>query len=190
MKERILLIEDDPQQSSSIKAAIERRYRDLEVEVLETESEFCDRLAVLRVQDPKPRMVICDVMLPWSFPDPDAPIAPADVQEGTFRKAGLRCWRRFRRHKHLESVPWIYFTVLDERTIEYEAHSDNRTGYAQKSSSIKPLLEEMEEYLHVDDDWTETDEQVTQRLLSSPKMRNILLDGLSAPISDCATSLP
>lgn len=177
------MIEDDPQQSASIKAAIESHYRNVEVELLETESEFCNHVAKMPVGETRPHIVICDVMLPWAFPDPNAPEAPPEVVAGTFRNAGLRCWRRFRQREDLRSVPWIYFTVLDEKTIEFENHHDDRTGYVQKSGSIEPLLEEMEE-------WSETDEQVLQSLTFSPKMREILLDGLNTPLAECATSLP
>jgi CheY-like chemotaxis protein len=189
MKDVILLVEDDPQQSASIKAAVERHCRNAEVELLETESDFYARLAAITGSGTRPRMVICDVMLPWAFPDPDAPKAPPDVERGTFRKAGLRCWERFRQLDDLRRVPWIYFTVLDEKTIGFETHSDERTGYVQKAGSIAPLLQEIDEYLHVDDQWAETDDQITQRLVDSPRMRRILLDGLHASLTDCATSL-
>jgi CheY-like chemotaxis protein len=191
MKDIIFLIEDDPQQSASIKAAIERRYRNAEVELLETESEFCNRIAELPAGGGRrPRIVVSDVMLPWAFPTSNTPEVPTEVVEGTFRKAGLRCWNRFRQREDLRQIPWIYFTVLDEKTIEFEKHSDEQTGYAQKSNQIDPLLDEMEEYFHLDGNWTETDDQVTEKIITSPKMRRILLNGLNTPLSDCVTSLP
>ena len=190
MKDLIILIEDDPQQSASIMGAIKRRYRNTEVQLFETENAFCRRLPEIVGGEPVPRMIISDVMLPWEFPEPDAPSPPEEVTGGTFRKAGLRCWERFRKRHDLKSIPWIYFTVLDAKTIEFDTYSDDRTGYTQKSGSIEPLLERMEEYLHLDDKWTQTDEQVTQSLASSPKMRKILLDGLNTPLADCASSLP
>jgi CheY-like chemotaxis protein len=190
MKDIILLVEDDPQQSASIKAAVERHWRNADVELLETESDFYSRATAIAVAGAKPRMVICDVMIPWAFPDPDAPKAPPEVQEGTFRKGGLRCWKRFRQIEEFRQVPWIYFTVLDEKTIGFEEHSDERTGYVQKAGSIEPLLEEIDEYLHMDDQWEESDEQVTKKLTASPKMRKILLDGLNIPLADCSPLLP
>lgn len=190
MKDLFILIEDDPQQSATITTAIEGRYRNALVELLETESEFCERVDKMALGEARPRMIISDVMLPWAFPEPNAPAVPHEVEQGTFREAGLRCWERFRKRPDLKTVPWIYFTVLDETTIDYEAHSDERTGYVQKAGSIEPLLQEIEEYLHLEDNWTETDEQVTQSLTASPKMRKILLEGLNTPLADCATSLP
>lgn len=115
MKTHFILIEDDPQQLESIKLAIERHYPGVEVQTLETESDFYDHLAQIPKFDERLRMVICDVMLPWAFPSVDAPLPPADVIKETFRKAGLRCWKKFRQREDLRSVPWIYFTVLDEK---------------------------------------------------------------------------
>lgn len=188
MKTQFILVEDDPQQSETIKSAIERRYRDVEVELLETESDFCNRLATIPVRGERPRMVICDVMLPWAFPSADAPLPPSDVSAGTFRKAGLRCWERFRQREDLRSIPWIYFTVLDETTIDLKSHSDERTGYAQKAGSIEPLYAEIEEFQ--DGAWSETDDDVSNKMMALPKMRKILLEGLNTPLGNCATTLP
>lgn len=187
MKTHFLLIEDDPQQSETIKSAIKRRYRDVEVELIETESDFCNRLAKISVLGEHPHMVICDVMLPWAFPSPDAPSPPSDVVTGTFRKAGLRCWERFRRREDLRSIPWIYFTVLDEKTIDLQSHSDEKTGYAQKAGSIEPLYAEIEEFQ--DGDWPETADEVSNKLMALPKMRKVLLEGLDTPLGKCATTL-
>jgi hypothetical protein len=190
VNKRIVLVEDDPQQSASIKAAIERRYRSAEVKLLETESEFYGFLAALPVGGAGLGMVVCDVMLPWSYPEPHAPVIPPEAREGTFRKAGLRCWGKFRERTDLRGIPWIYFTVLDEKAVEFEKYSDEQTGFAQKGSSIEPLFDEMEDFFHADDPWLEAEEQAARTLTDSPKMRKILLEGLSTPLADCATSLP
>lgn len=184
----ILLLEDDPEQARSIKGAIERRFSNVQVVAEETESEFYQRLHSLATGHDLPLAVIADVMVPWAYPDPDAPVPPDDVRVGTFRKAGLRCWARFRSHASLKEVPWVYFTVLDDETIEFDAHSDARTRYVQKSGSIQPLLEELEEFK--DPHWSETEDQVTEKLARSPTMRRILLAGMQTPLKDCATTLP
>jgi DNA-binding NarL/FixJ family response regulator len=190
MKGHIILIEDDPQQSASIKAAIERRYQNAEVELLETEAEFYKRVEAAPSGGVRPRMIVCDVMLPWAHPDPGAPAPGPEVIEGKFRKAGLRCWVKSRESKELKSTPWVFFTVLDQSTIEFATHSDERTGYARKGPSIEPLLKEIEECLHLDDEWRESEEQVTKDLLASPRMRKILLAGLKTPLENCAIDLP
>jgi CheY-like chemotaxis protein len=183
MKETVYLVEDDPQQSATIKDAIERRYNNIKVELLETESEFRECLDSLATHQKPPRLVICDVMLPWAFPAPNAPPPPPEVEKGTFREAGLRCWERFREVPAYKEIPWIYFTVLDVNTIDYTHHSDGKTGYSQKSGSLNPLFVEIEEF--EDQDWKESAEEVSRRLLEIPKMRKILVDGLNTPLSEC-----
>jgi len=188
MKTLILLIEDDCQQSETIKRAIERRYQSVSVELIESESDFCQRLHSLPDSKRKPRVVICDVMLPWASPAPDAPTQPREVAEGTFRKAGLRCWARFREHQDLRSVPWIYFTVLDEKTIDLKSYSDDKTGYVQKAGSIEPLFAEIDEFQ--DNAWPDTDEDVSSKLMASPNMLKLLLTGLNTTLDDCLVGLP
>lgn len=188
MKTHFILVEDDPQQSETIQSALKRRYRDAEVELVETESEFYERMDAIPTLGERPHMVICDVMLPWAFASNDATPPPPDVAAGTFRRAGMRCWERFRKRPDLCSVPWIYFTVLDEKTIDLKSHSDARTGYVQKAGSIEPLYAEIEEFQ--DGDWLETPDGVSKKLMALPRMRRILLDGLNAPLDSCANSLP
>jgi hypothetical protein len=190
MRDRVILVEDDPEQSASIKAAVRARYRNAEVEILETEGELYRRVASLPPGGGDLRMVICDVMLPWAYPDRGSPKPPQEVVEGTFRKAGVRCWRKLRQRQDLRDIPWIYFTILDERAFEFARYSDDRTGYAQKANSIEPLLDEMGECFRAGDPWLESDEHVTGAFVGSPKMRSILLEGLGTPLAHCATSLP
>jgi hypothetical protein len=186
-----MLIEDDPQQSQSIIAAVERHCEGagVKVELVETEADFYSRVSGMRREGTRPCMVVSDMMLPWAHPKPDAPKPPPEVVEGTFHKAGSRCWSEFRKWEDLRAIPWIYFTVLDGKTIEFERYSDDQTHYARKGSSIEPLLEKVEERL-LDAVWEESDEQVTQSLTAPPRMRGILLAGLKAPLEDCTASLP
>lgn len=146
MKSLALLIEDDPQQSETIKEVVESRYRNLEVKWIETESDFYNYLESLTEDEKLPSVVICDVMLPWAFPAPGSPHQPMEVTKGTFRKAGLRCWKKFRQQEAASSIPWIHFTVLDKKTIDFNNNSDSKTGYAEKAGSIQPLIAEMERF--------------------------------------------
>ncbi|MCX6878529.1 MAG: hypothetical protein NTW21_32650 [Verrucomicrobia bacterium] len=150
MKDVILLLEDDPQQSAIIMAAVERQCPNAEVELLETESDFYARIDRITPDGSRPLMVISDVMMPWAFPDPAAPAPPRAVVEGTFRNAGFRCWEQFRQRDDMRCVPWIYFTVLEDKTIECVKYTDERTGYVHKGNSIEPLLQKIDEFLKQD----------------------------------------
>jgi CheY-like chemotaxis protein len=187
MKAHILLIEDDPQQSESIKRIIENNFKGVSVTLLETECDFYIAIQHITSQENLPSLVICDVMLPWTFPSPDAPSPSHDIVKGTFRKAGLRCWKRFREREAFKNIPWIYFTVLDEQTIDLKSHRDEKTVYTQKAGSIDPLIEQIKSFQG--NHWPETADEVSKKLLNSPTMRNILLAGLSLPLSDCLENL-
>lgn len=190
MQTDIILIEDDPEQSEGIRRSIMEHRPDTKVIVLETESDLYARINAIPVDSPHPSLVVSDVMFPWASPDPDAPVAPAEVIKGTFRNAGTRGWARFRSRKDLRSVPWIYFTVLDVKTIDFKGHSDARTVYVHKGGSIRPLLEQIDNFLLLDQRWDESDEQVTQRLSESPAMRGILVNALTMSLDDCQPILP
>ncbi|MCX6724068.1 MAG: hypothetical protein NT155_02735 [Candidatus Staskawiczbacteria bacterium] len=177
----IILIEDDPQQALAIMSAVNRRFTDFAVRLVETESEFYEFIARLPAQGEKPIMVISDVMLPWAFGETPIP-KPQGVEEGGFRMAGTRCWKKFRQREDLRQIPWIYFTVLDDQTIEFAQNHDEKTGYVQKGKSIEPLLMEIE-------DWLETDESATEALASSTTMRKALEAGLATSLSDCSPEL-
>ena len=146
MDNYIILIEDDPPQLEQNKKVLEKAFPELKVETLETESDFYGAVEGM-TEKKKPRAVLCDVMLPWSFPAPDAPQAPKTVMSEGFRKAGVRCWKLFRSKSCLREVPWIYFTILDELTIEYAQNRDAHTRYIKKTKDIEPLLREVATFL-------------------------------------------
>lgn len=189
MTETIYLIEDDPMQSESIVAALQKRFGKMKIELFETESEF--RKSIPSFQNPEFRsaLVISDVMLPWAHPSPNSPPLPEDVEKGTFRKAGVRCYQEFRKVESLRDTPWIFFTVLDDKSINFSEFKDKKAHYIQKSASIAPLLKEIHDALELDREWTDSDETVTDSFLRS-KMRSILIEGLSTPLNACIAALP
>ena len=128
-------------------------------------------------------------MLPWIFPELVTPDIPDEVKVGTFRKAGLRCWKWFRQYPCFQRVPWIYFTILDDVTIEFSKHADLLTGYVQKAGSIKPLFEEMEELLTASGPWEATETEVTAELTASPEMARRLREGMAESVGEDARVL-
>ncbi|MEN9614432.1 MAG: hypothetical protein RLZZ347_739 [Candidatus Parcubacteria bacterium] len=177
MKPFILLVEDDPQQAESIKRAIERHFPQYTVVVVDTEYAFRTRVDELARAASIPRMVVCEVMLPWEYPNPTTPDVPPEVREGTFRKAGTRCWKYFRQKTEFQRVPWIYFTVLDDVTIEFVQHSDLLTSYVQKSGSILPFLKDMGDILLFSGLWNQTEQGIPDQPGASPEMMRILREG-------------
>lgn len=173
----ILLVEDDPQQAESISRAIQKRFPQYAVKVVDTEYTFRTYVEEMVRIASIPQMVICEVMLPWEYPEPVTPDTPPEVKEGTFRKAGLRCWRYFREKVEFQRVPWIYFTVLDDITIEFAQHADLLTSYVQKSGSILPFLEEMEDMFAFSGLWKRAEQGTIDQHGASPEMMRILRAG-------------
>ena len=177
---RVVLVEDDPEQANSIKACIMRHLVDVDVEVIEDESDFCEWLARLAPGDPAtPVLIVSCIMMPW---DSERLTDPPEASKD-FRWAGLRCWKRFRERADLKNIPWIYFTVLDELTMQFEKNHDMFTGYAQKSGSIDPLLLEIDSILAFAS-------EVAEDPAFGLKMQEILRKGMSTPFEECQTRLP
>lgn len=178
----IILIEDDPIQSETIRYALQKRFRGIEIVVVETESDFRTGLSGI-LGAKRPKAVVSDVMLPWCHPSPESLPAPKEVIKGTFRSAGTRCHDWFR--KQFEDVLWVYFTVLDEETIGFKKHSNQFTRYAQKSGSLDSLVKQIEEFYRVDQSWNETPEGLIAKLSFKPSILDHLQSQFRIPWEEC-----
>ena len=143
MNKPILLIEDDPQESSGMKTAIERHFTGFEVQIVETEHEFRQTLAGLGEDCPW-SLVISEAMITWAFADPDQPEPPPEVKLGTFKQGGTRCWSEFRRKFPRGDIPWVYFTVLNKEHFNFPEFSGKRTFYMNKSLSWRQIQRTIE----------------------------------------------
>jgi len=112
----ILILEDDPRMGEWLAEQLERRAgKDRSrIEILETESEFRKEwLSEFREKRrQKPRVIVIDVMLPWTQPAPDQPARPLDVIEGGHVRAGLRCRAEIAEAEGLKDVPVILYSSL------------------------------------------------------------------------------
>jgi len=123
----ILIMEDDPRMGDLLKDKLLQRLgeRSGGIEILETESEF--RLAWLNEyregRRQTPRVIVIDVMLPWTQAAPDQPARPVDVIEGGHVRAGLRCRAEIAQIEGLKNVPLILYSSLtadDLRKLGWE----------------------------------------------------------------------
>lgn len=182
----IILVEDDPQQSSSIEETIRQHYPEYTVVAIDTEKDF---RAYLESSSAEIQLVICDVMIPYQYPEEKDVGKPMPQPFGTFVKAGARCWQEFRKKTDYEHVPFLYFTVLTDKHFDYATHSDTQTHYLQKSGSVKPLMERIGLILQTSEAWERLEEEETERLASSPKDTKKLLAGRNTPLRDCYTEI-
>jgi CheY-like chemotaxis protein len=139
-----LLLEDDPNQYETVKAFLEKGVRTVvdEVILVTNESDFNKVLSeIMSSPEQVPTFVVSDVMMPWTSIDEIATNPPpSDVREGTFQRAGIRCWRRFREVEAARRTPWVFFTVLDEDHLLADNDGwDRFTGYVSKSAPLSDL---------------------------------------------------
>jgi hypothetical protein len=115
----ILLIEDDHLQAQAIQSGLrrllEQDFPHLVFETISTESDFYAKFGELANRGF--HAVIIDVMLRWADPSPNMPEPPAEVVEGGFFRAGVRCKQRLESDERTSSIPTIVYTVLDDSRL-------------------------------------------------------------------------
>src|SRR5262249_39742882 len=142
-----------------------------------------------------PDLVICDVMLPYDFPRPDASDPSPEIKklgQDAFRRAGVRLWQRFRssRAEALHHVPWIYHSVLQRKSMGYEDNHDAKTYYVGKDQSFEDLLCIPKNiFAEIDANWEEPDEVESRRLQDSLRMKQRLLIAFNTPLTECFDAL-
>lgn len=185
-----LLLEDDPAQFETVRKFLETHFQSIVEEVIlaKTESDFVQILEqVSKFPDQHPDFVVSDVMMPWTTVDEIATNPqPQDVEVESYQAAGTRCWKRFRKLKATESVPWVFFTVLEEDRLRNSSVSwDQFTGYVNKDKQLITLAEAIEELTNIDWAWEESDEMENERVKSSSNFRRILIEGLDESLGNC-----
>ena len=137
----IIVLEDDPHQSETLKENLQKAFPNLGIVMLATEWEFRD--AIDRMDATEIACVILDAMVPWSFPSENMPVPPKEVQEGGIYLAGKRCadlvFRKFG-----AEVPICVRTVLNQTDagISDKDHA-NFQQKAPNNGELNKLLGEL-----------------------------------------------
>jgi CheY-like chemotaxis protein len=135
----ILVVEDQFVQADLICENLEKEFPDSVIEQIDTESEFRYRLDAIAMNPPD--VIVMDVMLPWTEPDPVMPPTPEDVLNAGFNRAGLRCAKLLAENDLTKGIPVIVYTVLEEFDLERELRNDHRNVvYLRKDSDPDPLF--------------------------------------------------
>src|SRR5580658_739117 len=114
----IVLLEDDPDWESQARAALEWAFAEtLQLELIETESQFVEELENGAFVRRPPDLFVIDVMLPWDIPGPRMRPAPKGVSEDGFYRAGVRCQRRLAEISGLAQVPVVFWTIVAQDDI-------------------------------------------------------------------------
>jgi CheY-like chemotaxis protein len=135
----VVVVEDDHHQTAPLGEHLTAAFAPVTVEALASEEDF--RAALPRFARQPPDLVVLDVMLRWSFPRPNRPEPPADVVEGGYYRAGLRCAKLMLADQRLRSVPVVLHTILEVADLERDGEKlpPNAT-YVGKSSDLDVLV--------------------------------------------------
>jgi len=137
----ILILEDDPRMGDWLKQQLERRLGEdnCRIEILETESEFrqtwLDEYCGKR--RPAPRVIVIDVMLPWTHPAKNQPARPLEVIEGGYIRAGLRCQAEIVKIEGLKNLPVILYTSLTQDDLNKLKWEESDVLYVSKDDGEK-----------------------------------------------------
>jgi CheY-like chemotaxis protein len=135
----VVIVEDDHLQTAPLTEHLNAAFAPVTVEALASEEDF--RTALPRFAQRPPDLVVMDVMLRWNFPRPNRPKPPADVVEGGYYRAGLRCVKLMLADEALRSVPVVLHTILEVGDLERDGETlPPNTTYVGKTSDLDVLV--------------------------------------------------
>ena len=136
----IICVEDDHLQFDSISKKIRQAFPGVTIEGIKTEKDFRDKMADFARKPPD--VFIIDVMLRWTDPSPKMELAPKEVAEGGFFKAGLRCLQRLVSQEETKNIPVIFYTVLEKNNLEEDLkHIYGKFDFLEKDSDLSSLIQ-------------------------------------------------
>jgi len=142
----ILIIEDDHVQHTWLSDTLSLTFPDLEVEVIETESEFIENFQ--RLEANPPTIIIIDIMLRWTNPSPSMPVPPVR-KTPSFYEAGLRCYDLIKNSPNMLNTSVIFYSVLGEEDLSSLFKSvGGNIIHLKKETETSPLLNQIKRLLN------------------------------------------
>ena len=138
----IIVLEDDPHQSETLKENLIKAFPNLGIKLLATESEFREAIDGLKAADIA--CVILDAMVPWSFPSENMPIPPQEVQEGGVYLAGKRC-ADYVVARFSKTVPICVRTVLNQ--VDAGITEKDHAQFQEKAPSNGELIKTLQKLM-------------------------------------------
>jgi CheY-like chemotaxis protein len=138
---KIVVVEDDYLDREWIEGELRDHFRGAEIELIETERKFRERLEHLAHHPPS--IIIFDIMLQWDTPHEGQKVenVPKQVQEDGVYTAGLRCVSYLKQFDTLKDTPYILYTGLDSNNFPTRV-------VHMKTDQIGPLISEIRAQLH------------------------------------------
>ncbi len=139
------MVEDDHLQKGPISDRLSEAFADAEIDLIDTEERFRERL--IQFRSALPDIIIMDVMLRWASPRPDVQ-APQDVLEGGYYRAGFRCAELLGMDPELARVPVVMYTILEKSDLERDGLQFSPTwSYLRKSADLDMLIRRVKDLL-------------------------------------------
>jgi CheY-like chemotaxis protein len=136
---KILVVEDDHFQAEQILDALGVAFPDAICKQLDSEHSFY-RL-VDTIEDDLPDIILMDVMLRWTHPDVEMPIAPDEVLRDKHYRAGFRCQRLLAEREATRKIKMILYTVLERSDIDKEVRAlPPNVTYMRKEANYEPFV--------------------------------------------------
>ena len=143
---RFILVEDDPRQAEALVIDLKAAFPSTQLTWVASEHDFATLLPTLEPSPPD--LVLIDMMLQWARPSRTIPPRPAEVSEGGFRRAGLRCVKRLRRISSTRVVPVILYSALDRQDLKDDVQSlDEHVFVVHKAAEPESLVRLMRSVL-------------------------------------------
>ncbi|MBI4257158.1 hypothetical protein HY626_03845 [Candidatus Uhrbacteria bacterium] len=134
---KILVVEDDHLQRDWIRQQLQQELN-AQIDVIKTELDFRSRLEEITKNPPD--VIIMDIMLRWTDPNPAMEPQPEDVKMEGFFRAGLRCEKLLASDERTKNIPVILYTVLANSDLGDKIKKlGQNIFYVPKDSDIRPL---------------------------------------------------
>ena len=144
----LALVDDDHLQADWVRKELEAGLGDVNIMMINTESEFQSRLEeIAKVQ---PAIIIMDVMLRWADPKPGLELPENKELPRRFRRAGLRCAELLQTRQDTKNIPVALYTVLEESDFGSDLmNAPSTVVHLEKDSRIEPLLDLIRQLTHL-----------------------------------------
>ncbi len=140
---KIMVVEDDYLQADWIQQKLELEIPGSKVKTISTECQFRDYFNII-ISDP-PDVIVMDVMMRWTDPDPEMRPAPHEVVQGLFFRAGLRCIKLLAEDQRTNKIPVILYTILGKNDLEDEPIDHQDFFHLPKDASMQSLIRRIQE---------------------------------------------
>jgi CheY-like chemotaxis protein len=138
---KLLIVEDDPFAAAGLRSQFKTEFREVEIKVVTSESQFLEDFKY--IEQFEPDLIMLDIMLRWSNARINRSLAmPREIKSTSFYRAGFRCLKLLSESEGLKDVPVIIHSILgrDELTEELKDLPVNVFASEKSESQMKLFM--------------------------------------------------